>query len=251
MRNDLLAAVVAAVLATALPTPFKSGFEAQADVPRTNSPPVEDATLPEFVPVINFSEFLLAAEEWTATESTVRRDAAEALSARFAPLLDPGVLPRAVVAQNDPAAAMMLGAAAPPDPKPALQVPAQQAPRAQATVPITAPHLSKPRKVSSARRTSPTAHDHTVRRFEPAMGLGAEDIAPSEFTKRSASRSQHKHLVSDNRENERKAAVEKAEVAATPKADYQVGVPGQSMEPLISTCSKPGRSCVLGFLCGC
>jgi hypothetical protein len=35
-----------------------------------------------------------------------------------------------------------------------------------------------------------------------------------------------------------------------PKESFQIGIPGQSMEPLISTCAKSERKC-FGPFCGC
>ncbi|CCB64117.1 MULTISPECIES: hypothetical protein [unclassified Hyphomicrobium] len=40
------------------------------------------------------------------------------------------------------------------------------------------------------------------------------------------------------------------EKAGANNKDFQVGIPGQSMEPLISKCAKTERSCI-GIFCGC
>ena len=91
-------------------------------------------------------------------------------------------------------------------------------------------------------------HERAARQFGPVMSLGAEDIVTKAVTKRQAQRSRHRHVASAEKTNAGSSA---APIVGAAKPDYQVGIPGQSMEPLISSCTKPARSCLLGLLCGC
>ena len=94
------------------------------------------------------------------------------------------------------------------------------------------------------------------------MGLGmivesAEDMPPPSSLVRPKKR------ASDRRANGRIASAEKPEIAVqanVPKAankdgvvneDYQIGVPGQSLEPLVSRCAKVQRDCNGKFFCPC
>jgi len=84
MRLNTLTILFSAVMATMLPS--KTGYEAAlAATPEATgrTSPQETALVPEFVSLTNLSQFLMASEE-TASASQDTRQAAEALSAKFA-----------------------------------------------------------------------------------------------------------------------------------------------------------------------
>jgi len=250
MRRDLLAVVVGALVAAAFPTPTRQGSGAHANVAYDGPAIMQDVSMPEFVPVINFSQFLLAARQYGATVRPAGRVAAEALSAKFASLPNPGSEPRLIIGQSDPIGATALGAAMVPDPKELLDGGREQIGRvagagwaAAAGVPDT----ERPLPVVEGSRSASRVHERTARQFGPAMGLGAGDDATKVVIKRQAQRSRGRQLASAQKGYPRPSVLP----AVAPKLDYQVGIPGQSMEPLISSCTKATRTCFLGLLCGC
>lgn len=76
--------VAGAVIASSFVSPaqFVTGSSADA-ADAVPLPPVRDAKVPEFVPVINYSQFVLAVQTFAAENPPAARLAAEALSAKF------------------------------------------------------------------------------------------------------------------------------------------------------------------------
>jgi len=260
------------------PTPIKHGALAQGSVVDALSVAASDAvTMPEFVPVINFSEFLLAVEQ-TAPKSPSVREEAEALSAKFAAAEQPsetltdaepallrstGVAAAIVPDPSRPALADASETLAVPDPVHETVMAASQVENVAAvTVEPARTHAAKARTVSArtamraarddddsppvARRHSQRERSRAVGQFAPAMGLGASGIKviirPRNEAERSDRRPAKFERVSERAPSKPAAAVEN---------DDQRGISGQAWEPLISSCAKSKRNCNGASVCGC
>lgn len=87
--------VAGALIASAVLSPAKFAAGTPADAADAVPPKrADDVKVPEFVPVVNFSQFVLAVQTFAAENPPASRVAAEALSARFA--ADQAVQPAAV-----------------------------------------------------------------------------------------------------------------------------------------------------------
>jgi hypothetical protein len=85
VKLKAISLLVGAVVVSSLSMPTKYGAGSPADAADAIHPEAEHlATVPEFVPVVNFSEFVLATEQFASENRQTARDAAEALSAKFA-----------------------------------------------------------------------------------------------------------------------------------------------------------------------
>ncbi|MBS0253430.1 MAG: hypothetical protein JSR78_20410 [Proteobacteria bacterium] len=87
MRFKAITVLMGAVVASSFSAPTRLGGGGVADAadaipPQQQHPHV--AKVPEFVPVVNFSEFVLAMQTFAAQNPPAARIAAEALSAKFA-----------------------------------------------------------------------------------------------------------------------------------------------------------------------
>jgi hypothetical protein len=206
----LLGAFAASSLTTA--TEFGAPHAADAADAR-HAGAQQSEKFPEFVPVVNFSEFVLAMQSYAARNPTASREAAEVLSAKFGEQAsEDGVEPTAaadpvaeqkpapVVALQTPAAPRVIVPTAPfatrsvadapsaPDPGKA-QMKLLADPVKVATIrthrKLAGPRLAKAeakaekpdKKIASAGR------ERVEKRFQPAMGLGmvfdsAEDAPP-------------------------------------------------------------------------
>lgn len=260
MKLKAISLLVGVVIASSFSTPTKYGAGNPADAADAIRPTATGAiTVPEFVPVVNFSEFVLATEQFATENRPTARDAAEALSAKFALNSDAQRIELHEGPQQTPAIVQSALSIAVPDPR---ERPAEQLAdpvKIVSVVPETFSVAPQPQRVEKKETTS--ANQPRVQRsFQRAMGLGmivesAEDMPPP------SSLVHPKKKTSDRRVNGRVASAEKPEIAANvPKAankdgvvneDYQIGIPGQSLEPLVSTCAKVQRDCKGKFFCPC
>lgn len=217
------------------------------------APPAEQhrrAAVLEFVPVLNFDEFLLAAEE-NAPVSPAARQAAEALSARFAdpPSKSDTDFLHAVVQGEPVAAASLVGSEIMEgtsrleqagglaiDLSRVAALPAAQAAILEHKGSENSGHQEEAdttKGIGSAQRP------HPVVRF-PARELGPRMLARPRWSKLQRWRPSPLRSADPNPVN-----------ASAETNDWQVGIPGQSMEPLISQCAKVPRNCTGVLFCGC
>jgi hypothetical protein len=211
VKTRAIAILLGAVVASSLSTPAR--FAGSADAADAVPPrPLQAAKVPEFVPVINFSEFVMAMQTFAAENPPAARAAAETLSAKFAANIEAGKigLPAAPAPQQALAAPVPQQVAAVPAAKtapapaiaarpvvavaevPVVPDPAGQQPQVADPVKIVtgyharradaAPRRRKADKNVIATSTS-TSRSRVERHFEPAMGLGmeiesAEDAPP-------------------------------------------------------------------------
>lgn len=258
-----------AILASSFSAPTKFGPVTNADAADGIRQTVQEAvTVPEFVPILNFSQFVLATEQFAEANRLSDRTAAEALSAKFALASEVQHVDLHQVRQTPAIVESALSLAAPvsdPVERPAepladpvkvvTVVPeAAEAPAAEAE-PQQAETTATESKPSAASRP------RGEKRFRPAMGLGmtepddAAALFPSSAKpsrKRSADKATNRRLATAvtppmvNSVN----APDGDNHGKAPKDTFQIGIPGQSMEPLISTCAKSERKC-FGPFCGC
>jgi hypothetical protein len=152
--------------------------------------------IPEFVPVVNFSQFVLAMQTFAAENPPAARVAAEALSAKFASNLDaqksdaqkiepPKQPPQreAVLAPAKLSSIIVTRPVAVVADIPAVPDPSQQAPAVADPVKIVtgypasrrhkADKTEKAEKTDKSERKIATAsRPRLEKKFEPAMGLG-------------------------------------------------------------------------------
>jgi hypothetical protein len=185
--------ILGAVAALSLSTSIEFGGLADAADVIQPPAPREASKVPEYVPIVNFSEFVLAMQTFVAQNPADSRVAAEALSAKFAtnleaqkielhPAAQQGIAVMPVKVQPVAVAHPLQVAAVPPVPDPNAQLPQVEDPVKVVTgYPAehaeTAPHKHKQvKKIASNNRPR-------LKQFEPAMGLGmvidsAEDAPP-------------------------------------------------------------------------
>lgn len=262
VKLKAISLLVGVVIASSFSTPTKYGAGNPADAADAIRPTATGAiSVPEFVPVVNFSEFVLATEQFASANRPTARDAAEALSAKFALNSDAQRIELHEGPQQTPAIVQSALSIAVPDPR---ERPAEQLAdpvKIVTVVPEAFAVAPRPQRVQKKKAAS--ANQPRVQKpFQGAMGLGmivesAEDMPPPSSLVRP------KKKTSDRSVNGRVASAEKPEIAAqanVPKAankdgvvneDYQIGVPGQSLEPLVSTCAKVQRDCKGKFFCPC
>jgi len=258
-RAFFVAAGVVAASSFSTPVTFGSGNSADA-ADAGQLPAQEVVTVPEFVPILNFSQFVLATDQFGEAN---RARAAEMLSAKFAGTSDGQHVQLNQGPQPTPAIVESAMSSAVPDP-------AEKPGEAFADPVKVATAISKatetpaaPEEEATAKETETksSARARSEKRFRPAMGLGMavdqDDTAMQWWfssgkpTKKSADRSQIRRVATTDGSaggNAPNAAAARA--GATPKEDFQIGIPGQSMEPQISTCATRERTC-WGKFCGC
>lgn len=253
------------IAATAFSAPV--GQSSTAGAADAGHPPIREAvTVPEFVPILNFSQFVLATEQFGVAN---RDAAAQSLSAKFAAASDVQHIELNQGPQRTPAIVETAISLAVPDPaeKP-VEPSADPLKVATAAVAEEAPETAAAEEeaLPAVTETKPAAQPRSKARFRPAMGLGMaaepeETAAPVTSTKPKVKKKNAAHVKSESTILSRlfassspaSGAAENAAPAietAPPKPEYQIGIPGQSMEPLISTCAKSERTCY-GSLCGC
>jgi hypothetical protein len=193
VKSKAITILFGALIASSFSSPTQFG-PGRADAADAALPAVPQANgVPEFVPVVNFSQFVLAMETFAAENPNSARVAAEELSAKFAQNSQPQnielhaaaapvIVTRPVViasvsvsgetARNfpavpDPAGRPQIALADPI--KTATEIPSR---------PVTSSKTKKDKKDASA-----TSRQRIEKKFEPAMGLGmviesAEDAPP-------------------------------------------------------------------------
>lgn len=253
------------IAASTLSAPVGQGSKAGA-ADAGDLPVRETVTVPEFVPILNFSQFVLATEQF----STANRDAAaQTIGAKFASAsegqrieLNQGPQPTPAIVETAISIAVPDPAEKPEEP---LTDPVKVATAAADEAPETAA-AEEEAAPPAAAKTKPARHSRSKARFQPAMGLGMaadpeEAAAPVTSTKPKVRKKSAAHAKSETTILGRLFAsmtpasgaaesVAPTVETAPPKPEYQVGIPGQSMEPLISKCAKTDRTCY-GALCGC
>lgn len=252
------------IAATAFSAPV--GQSSTAGAADAGHPPVREAvTVPEFVPILNFSQFVLATEQF----SVANRDAAaQSLSAKFAAASDAQHIELNQGPQRTPAIVETAMSLAVPDPAEKPVEPSADPLKVATAVAEEAPETAAAKEEAQPAVTEkkPAAQPRSKARFRPAMGLGMaadqeETAAPVTSTKAKVKKKSAAHAKTEPTILSRlfaspgpaSGAAENAAPAmetAPPKPEYQIGIPGQSMEPLISTCAKSERTCY-GSLCGC
>ncbi|MBY0558987.1 hypothetical protein [Hyphomicrobium sp.] len=274
MKFRTFIVVGGAIFASSFSAPTKFGPVTNADAADGIQQTAQEAvTVPEFVPILNFSQFVLATEQFAEANRLSDRAAAEALSAKFALASEVQHVDLHQVRQTPAIIESARSLAAPvsdPVERPAepladpvkvvtvvpeaFEAPAAEVPAAEAEHQQTETTASES-KPSAASRPNPE------KRFRPAMGLGMTepDDAAALFP---SSAKQSKKKRADKVTNRRLAttamppmvnsanAPDGAYHGKVEKEQFQIGIPGQSMEPLISTCAKGERKC-FGPFCGC
>ena len=265
-----------AIVASSLSSPTQFGPASKAVAADGLRQAVEEAvTVPEFVPILNFSQFVLATEQFAEANRVTARGAAEALSAKFAsasegqrielnqgPQETPPIVQSALgVAVSDPAAEKPAGPLADP-----VKI-ATVVPDASAAPPVEEKSQETEAKAADTKPVTAASRQGANKRFRPAMGLGMPAASDDEAALFSSTPQRSKKKSADRAASSKRIAA--AGVAAivnpangpanggvteyksaVPKEDFQIGIPGQTMEPLISNCAKTERTC-FGKLCGC
>lgn len=260
-----------AIVASSFSSPAKFGPGSKADAADGVDRVAQEAvTVPEFVPILNFSQFVLATEQFAEANrvSGLGRDAAEALSAKFASASDVQHVELHEVQQAPPIVESALSLAVPvSDP---VERPAEPLADPVKIVTVTPEAAEEPVAEAEHRQTEmnetqskpPIAsRPRAEKRFSPAMGLGM--VAPDDaaalfppFTKRSKKKSADPAAIRRVASAGTAGIINSANApeavyhGSTPKEEFQIGIPGQSMEPLISSCAKTERTC-FGKFCGC
>ncbi|WP_045836952.1 hypothetical protein [Hyphomicrobium sp. 99] len=268
MKFKALIVAGGVVAASAFSAPLQFGAGNKADAADAGQLPQQEIiTVPEFVPILSFSQFVLATEQFVESN---RVAAAEALSAKFAVASEGHQIEINQGPQPTPAIVESAMTLTVPDPaeKPAVALadPMKVATVAQTATEVPAAQEETEETAAKATAETETKSSATVRprsekRFRPAMGLGmpvdAEDDAMSSYfsqgkpKKKSAERTRSGRVASTNSfvivGAPNPPAVNQGTI---PKEAFQIGIPGQSMEPQISTCATRERTC-WGKFCGC
>jgi len=174
--------VAGAVFASfASPTKFSAG--SPADAADAIPPPVaRDVKVPEFVPVINFSQFVLAMQTFAAENPPAARLAAEALSAKF-------TSDQTSVQTAQRTAPIIITRPVTVAPVTVANVQAEPIAQSEPALPSAPDPTARPSKeaadpvkvaIQAARQPAATHHKQKMakarprseRRFQPAMGLG-------------------------------------------------------------------------------
>ncbi|SFV27305.1 hypothetical protein SAMN04488557_0728 [Hyphomicrobium facile] len=258
-----------AIFASSFSAPTKFGPVTNADAADGIRQTAQEAvTVPEFVPILNFSQFVLATEQFAEANRLSDRTAAEALSAKFALASEVQHVDLHQVRQTPAIIESALSLAAPvSDP---VERPAESLADPVKVITVVPEAAEVPAAEAEHQQTEATATEsnpstasrpRAEKRFRPAMGLGmAEPDDAAALFPPSAKPSKKKSAnKAANRRLATAAAPPMVNSANAPdgayngdieKQQFQIGIPGQSMEPLISTCAKGERKC-FGPFCGC
>lgn len=193
MRFKAVSVLLGAVIASSFSTPITFGPAVSADAADAVPAPGPEATkVPEYVPVVNFGEFVLAMQTFAAQNPPAARLAAEALSAKFAvnfdaqqtepqkpaepaQLAQPAPMKPVSVIVTRPVAIAEIGT----ETEPAVQPPLVADPVKVITgysVEHTdaAPRRRKAAKKDIEKKDTATSREQLEKQFQPAMGLGME-----------------------------------------------------------------------------
>lgn len=251
-----------AIVASSFSTPITFGPGNSADAADAEHLPAPEAvTVPEFVPILNFSQFVLATDQFG--EANRARGAAETLSAKFSG--DSGGQHVVLNQEPQPTPAIVESAINSVVPDPAEKPAEAFADPVKVATAISkateTPAAPEEEEAAKETETKSSARTRSEKRFRPAMGLGMavdqDDTAMQWWfssgkpTKKSADRTKNRHVAAaDGSASGSPQNAAAAKAGGTPKEDFQIGIPGQSMEPQISTCAKRERTC-WGKFCGC
>ncbi len=172
------------------PTQFGPGRADAADAAAPATP--EAIRVPEFVPVVNFSQFVLAMETFAAQNPNSARIAAEELSGKFAQISQPQnielhaaapvIVTRPVVIASVPVTEESTPSLpAVPDPAGRPQIALADPVKVASALPAEQPVVST--RTKREKKEATTSRARIEKKFEPAMGLGmviesAEDAPP-------------------------------------------------------------------------
>jgi len=260
-KSFIVAAGVIAASSFSNPVTFGPGNSADA-ADAGHLPAQEAVTVPAFVPILNFSQFVLATDQFGEANQAAR-EAAETLSAKFsAPsgeqhvVLNQGPQPTPAIVES----AINSGIPDPAEkPAEAFADPVKVATAISKATETPAPPEEE--TVAKETETKSSARARSEKRFRPAMGLGMavdQDETATQWwfssgkpKKKSADRAKGRHVAAaDGSATGSLQNAPAGRAGSTPKEDFQIGIPGQSMEPQISTCAKREHTC-WGKFCGC
>jgi hypothetical protein len=203
VKLKAISLLACAIIASSFSAPTRYGAGNPADAADAiRAAPQAAVTIPEFVPIVNFSEFVLATEQFASENRVSARDAAEALSAKFAvasasapqQMESPHAPPQQTVSVAGRAPSIAI-----PDPnerpleqpadpaKVASAEPEQKARPVPAHLPALAAAPARPKRVQRKKFVS-ASEPRPRRPLRKAMGLGmtvdsAENMPrPSSFT---------------------------------------------------------------------
>jgi hypothetical protein len=181
-----------AVIASSFSSPTQFG-PAKADAADAVAPPAaQTINVPEFVPVVNFSQFVMAMETFAAQNPDSTRMAAEELSAKFAQNAQPQnieihsaapvIVTRPVAIASVPVADESAPSApAVPDPAGRPQIALADPIKVASEIPAEQPAASA--RPKHEKKEAATSRARIEKKFDRAMGLGmviesAEDAPP-------------------------------------------------------------------------
>ncbi len=187
VKLKAMSLLVGAIIASSFSAPTKYGAGSPADAADgLRSETIGAVTVPEFVPVVNFSEFVLATEQFASENRQTTRDAAEALSARFASASDTQQI-EPHQAQPHEAIPIVTSALSIPIPDPREKPTEQLADpvKVVSAMPEELPVAPRPRRELKKKAVS-ASQPRAQKRLPPAMGLGMPVVSAKNMRRRSS-----------------------------------------------------------------
>jgi hypothetical protein len=193
VRFKGITVVVGAVTALSISIPGKLGGVAGAADSLQPPAPREMSKVPEFVPIVNFSEFVLAMQAFAAQNPSDSQVAAEALSAKFAAGLDgekgeQRPAPQQAAAEPVKAQSVIVTRPVEVAVVPSVPEPNEQLPQVADPVKIFTGYMAELAEAPAHRhkaekKVASNGRSRLKKQFEPAMGLGmvidsAEEAPP-------------------------------------------------------------------------
>ncbi len=186
MKLKAITLLVGAAIASSFSTPTKYGAGSPADAADALRSEANSAVaVPEYVPVVNFSEFVLATEQFASEKRQTTRDAAEALSAKFASASDsqqtklhqspPQTIPIVTSALSIPM----------PDPRDRPTEQLADPVKIVSVTPEELPVAPRPRRTQKKKAVSAN-QPRAQKRLPPAMGLGMPVVSAKDMRRRSS-----------------------------------------------------------------
>ncbi len=171
VKLKAISLLVGAVIASSFSSPAKYGAGSPADAADAlRSEAKGPVTVPEFVPVVNFGEFVMATEQFASEKRQTTRDAAEALSAKFASASD---TQPSELHQSPPQAIPIVTSALSipiPDPRERPSEQLVDPVKVASVTPEELPVAPRPRR--APKKAVSGSQPRTQKRLPPAMGLG-------------------------------------------------------------------------------
>lgn len=198
VRFKAITAILGAVAALSFSSSTKLGGPASAADSIQPPAPREASKVPEYVPIVNFSEFVLAMQTFAAQNPPDARIAAEALSAKFAANLEAQKIElhtasqqaAVVPAKTQPVIVTrpVTVAAVPPVPDPNQRLPKVEDPMKVVTAYVAEQAEAVPHRHKTEKKIASNGRPRLKKQFEPAMGLGmidsAEEAPPMSVTQK-------------------------------------------------------------------